>query len=125
MRMMQGACSALLEAIAHPGGPTQTNRDESGGDREGTARWPSRDGLGQEGMAGAGRRPAGTPSGYAAELMELGGSFRNSMISRSYSLASSTPANPGETLFCFYEIAGPRALPKDRALAPPPCHMRH
>ena len=53
------------------------------------------------------------------------GSFRKSMISRSSSLASSTPATSWKvTLFCFSEISRARALPKDSALAPPPCIWR-
>ena len=47
------------------------------------------------------------------------------MISRSSSLASSTPATSWNvTLFCFSEISRARALPKDSALAPPPCIWR-
>ena len=47
------------------------------------------------------------------------------MISRSSSLASSTPATSWKvTLFCFSEISRARALPKDSALAPPPCIWR-
>ncbi len=47
------------------------------------------------------------------------------MISRSSSLASSTPAtSENVTLLCFSEISRARALPNDRALAPPPCIWR-
>jgi hypothetical protein len=47
------------------------------------------------------------------------------MISRSSSLASSTPATSWKvTLFCFSEMSRARALPNDRALAPPPCIWR-
>ena len=47
------------------------------------------------------------------------------MISRSSSLASSTPATSWKvTLFCFSEIRRARALPKLSALAPPPCIWR-
>ena len=47
------------------------------------------------------------------------------MISRSSSLASSTPATSWNvTLFCFSEMSRARALPKDSALAPPPCIWR-
>ena len=53
------------------------------------------------------------------------GSLRNSTISRSSSLASSTPATSANViLLCFSEISRARALPKDRALAPPPCIWR-
>ena len=67
-----------------------------------------------------------TPLGILPpSFWNLGGSFRNSMISRSSSLASSTPATSWNvTLFCFSEISRARALPKDRALAPPPCICR-
>ena len=55
----------------------------------------------------------------------FGGSFRNSMISRSSSLASSTPATSlNVTLFCFSEMRRARALPKESAFAPPPCIWR-
>src|SRR2546422_6229857 len=47
------------------------------------------------------------------------------MISRSSSLASSTPATSWNViLFCFSEISRARALPKESALAPPPCIWR-
>ena len=47
------------------------------------------------------------------------------MISRSSSFASSTPATSWNvTLFCFSEMRRARALPKESALAPPPCIWR-
>src|SRR2546430_1610390 len=47
------------------------------------------------------------------------------MISRSSSLASSTPATSWKvTLFCFSEMSRARALPNDSAFAPPPCIWR-
>ena len=53
------------------------------------------------------------------------GSLRNSMISCSSSLASSTPATSAKvTLFCLSESRRARLFPKDRALAPPPCIWR-
>mgnify|MGYP003693867903 CR=1 FL=1 len=67
-----------------------------------------------------------TPLGILPpSFWNFGGSLRNSMISRSSSLASSTPATSWKvTLFCFSEMRRARALPKDRALAPPPCIWR-
>ena len=67
-----------------------------------------------------------TPLGiFPPSFWNLGGSFRNSMISRSSSLASSTPATSWNvTLFCFSEMRRARALPNDSALAPPPCIWR-
>ena len=53
------------------------------------------------------------------------GSFRNSMISCSSSLASSTPATSAKvTLFCLSDRSRARLLPKESALAPPPCICR-
>ena len=52
-------------------------------------------------------------------------SRRNSMISRSSSLASSTPATSlNVTFFCCMESRRARLLPNDRALLPPVCICR-
>ena len=62
---------------------------------------------------------------FPPSFWNLCGSLRNSMISRSSSLASSTPATSANViLLCFSEISRARALPKERALAPPPCIWR-
>ena len=53
------------------------------------------------------------------------GSFRNSMISWSSSLASSTPETSlNVTFFCELEDSFARLLPNDRALFPPLCICR-
>jgi hypothetical protein len=53
------------------------------------------------------------------------GSFRNSMISCSSSLASSTPdTSLNVTFFCELEESFARLLPNDRALFPPLCICR-
>ena len=53
------------------------------------------------------------------------GSFRNSMISCSSTLASSTPATSLKvTFFCVGVSSLARDLPKERALFPPACICR-
>ena len=129
MKMMQGACflpcskrSRTREA------PTPTNistKSEPEIEKNGTLASPAM-ALARSVLPVPGGPTSSTPFGILPpSFWNLGGSFRNSMISRSSSLASSTPATSWKvTLFCFSEISRARALPKDRALAPPPCICR-
>ena len=129
MKMMQGACflpcskrSRTREA------PTPTNistKSEPEIEKNGTLASPAM-ALARSVLPVPGGPTRSTPFGiFPPSFWNLGGSFRNSMISRSSSLASSTPATSWNvTLFCFSEMSRARALPNDRALAPPPCIWR-
>ena len=129
MKMMQGACflpcskrSRTREA------PTPTNistKSEPEIEKNGTLASPAM-ALASSVLPVPGGPTSSTPLGILPpSFWNFCGSFRNSMISRSSSLASSTPATSWNvTLFCFSEISRARALPKQSALAPPPCIWR-
>ena len=129
MKMMQGACflpcskrSRTREA------PTPTNistKSEPEIEKNGTLASPAM-ALARSVLPVPGGPTSSTPLGILPpSFWNFCGSFRKSMISRSSSLASSTPATSWKvTLFCFSEISRARALPKERALAPPPCIWR-
>ena len=129
MKMMQGACflpcsnrSRTREA------PTPTNistKSDPEIEKNGTFASPAI-ALASRVLPVPGGPTRRTPLGiFPPSFWNLWGSLRNSMISRSSSLASSTPATSAKvTLLCFSEISRARALPKESALAPPPCICR-
>jgi hypothetical protein len=129
MKMMQGACflpcsnrSRTREA------PTPTNistKSDPEIEKNGTFASPAM-ALASSVLPVPGGPTSSTPLGILPpSFWNFCGSLRKSMISRSSSFASSTPATSWKvTLFCFSLMSRARALPNDSALAPPPCIWR-
>jgi hypothetical protein len=120
---------ALLEQVAHARRTDAHEHLHEVGARhreEGTARFTG-DGLGEQRLARTRRAHESAPFGSRPpSLVNFCGSFRNSMISCSSTLASSAPATSAKVILGVSPLRSfALLLPNENALLPPDCIWRN